>query len=139
MFTDPKRIHADIAGAVEGNPVFVYHRIFNEDRSEVEDLEKRYRAGKVGDMEIKEKLARALNNFLAPFRERMALYQSKPGLIDEIIWNGTLKMKQMRPKPCERSEKRWESSAPGNHLAMWRAMIQNREYCTRPISPKLPA
>ena len=95
MFTDPKRIHADIPGAVEGNPVFIYHRIFNEDRSEVEDLEERYRAGKVGDMEVKEKLARALNNFLAPFRERMALYQSKPGLIDEIIWNGTLKMRQI--------------------------------------------
>jgi len=55
MFTDPKRIHADIPGTVEGNPIFVYHRIFNEDRSEVDDLEKRYRAGKVGDREVKEK------------------------------------------------------------------------------------
>lgn len=95
MFTDPKRIHADIPGTVEGNPVFAYHTIFNEDRSEVEDLEKRYRAGKVGDREVKEKLARALNTFLAPFRERMASYQSKPGLIDEIIWNGTLKMRHI--------------------------------------------
>jgi tryptophanyl-tRNA synthetase len=95
MFTDPKRIHADIPGAVEGNPVFVYHQIFNEDRSEVEDLQKRYSAGKVGDREVKEKLARALNNFLSPFRERMALYLSKPGLVDEIIWSGTLKMRQI--------------------------------------------
>jgi tryptophanyl-tRNA synthetase len=95
MFTDPKRIHADIPGTVEGNPVFVYHQIFNEDRSGVEDLQKRYRAGKVGDREVKEKLARALNNFLRPFRERMALYQSKPGLVDEIIWSGTLKMRQI--------------------------------------------
>ncbi len=95
MFTDPKRIHANIAGTVEGNPVFVYHRIFNEDRSEVEDLEECYRAGKVGDREVKEKLARALNNFLHPFRERMAKYQGKHGLVDEIIWSGTLKMRQI--------------------------------------------
>lgn len=95
MFTDPKRIHADIPGTVEGNPVFIYHRIFNADRSEVNDLEERYRAGKVGDRQVKERLAVALNNFLNPFRERMALYQSKPGLVDEIIRNGTLKMRQI--------------------------------------------
>ena len=96
MFTDPKRIHANIPGSVEGNPVFIYHRIFNEDRSEVrEHPEKRYRAGKVGDREVKEKLVSALNNFLRPFRERMASYQSKPGLVDQIIWNGTLKMRQI--------------------------------------------
>jgi tryptophanyl-tRNA synthetase len=95
MFTDPKRIHADIPGTVEGNPVFIYHRIFNADRSEMEDLEERYRAGKVGDREVKEKLAGALNNFLRPFRERMASYQNNPGLVDEIIWNGTLKMRQI--------------------------------------------
>ncbi|HYA41579.1 MAG TPA: tryptophan--tRNA ligase [Syntrophobacteraceae bacterium] len=95
MFTDPKRIHADIPGTVEGNPVFVYHRIFNADPSEVDDLEMRYRAGKVGDREVKEKLAFALNRFLTPFRERMAVYRSKPALVDEIIWNGTLKMRQI--------------------------------------------
>jgi len=95
MFTDPKRIHADIPGEVEGNPVFVYHRIFNADSSEVDDLETRYRAGKVGDTEVKEKLAVALNDFLAPFRERMAVYRSKPALVDEIIWSGTLKMRQI--------------------------------------------
>lgn len=94
MFTDPKRIHPDIPGTVEGNPVFIYHRIFNEDRGEVEDLEKRYAAGKVGDKEVKEKLARALNKFLTPFRERMAFYQERPAAIDEIIWNGTLKMQR---------------------------------------------
>jgi tryptophanyl-tRNA synthetase len=95
MFTDPKRLHADIPGTVEGNPVFIYHQIFNGDRSEVLDLEERYRAGKVGDREVKDKLARALNNFLDPFRERMALYQGKPGLIEEIVCNGTNKMRQI--------------------------------------------
>ncbi|MDR3568031.1 MAG: tryptophan--tRNA ligase [Syntrophobacteraceae bacterium] len=95
MFTDPKRIRADIPGSVEGNPVFVYHRIFNENRAEVEELEKRYRTGKVGDTEVKEKLARALNLFLRPFRERFAFYGDKPRLIDQILLNGTTRVRRI--------------------------------------------
>ena len=57
MYTDPKRIRADIPGTVEGNPVFMYHDAFNPDAAEVEDLKDRYRAGKVGDVEVKTKLA----------------------------------------------------------------------------------
>lgn len=95
MFTDPKRIHADIPGEVEENPVFIYHRIFNSDRSEVMDLEERYRAGRVGDREVKDKLALALNEFLEPFRERMAFYRDKPHLLDEIIFEGTRRMREI--------------------------------------------
>ncbi len=45
-------------GHVEGNPVFVHHDAFNTDKAEVEDLKARYRAGKVGDVEVKDKLSR---------------------------------------------------------------------------------
>ena len=68
MYTDPKRVRADIPGTVEGNPVFMYHDSFNPDTAEVEDLKARYRAGKVGDVEVKTKLARALNAHLEPIR-----------------------------------------------------------------------
>jgi len=94
MYTDPKRIHADIPGTVEGNPVFIYHDIFNPDKEEVEDLKARYRRGKVGDVEVKEKLARALNNFLDPIRERRAYYESQTGLVDEIIYEGTMRARE---------------------------------------------
>src|SRR5438105_1962880 len=57
MYTDPKRIRADIPGTVEGNPVFIYHDVFNPDKAEVENLKARYREGKVGDVEVKEELA----------------------------------------------------------------------------------
>jgi tryptophanyl-tRNA synthetase len=95
MFTDPKRIHANIPGTVEGNPVFIYHEVFNEDKASVHDLESRYRAGEVGDSEVKEELAKALNRFLAPFREKLDFFRNKSGLIDEIVWNGTLKMRRI--------------------------------------------
>ncbi|MFC1722450.1 tryptophan--tRNA ligase, partial [Patescibacteria group bacterium] len=52
MYTDPNRIHATDPGKVEGNPVFVYHDTFNRNKEEVEDLKKRYREGKVGDIEV---------------------------------------------------------------------------------------
>lgn len=89
MYTDPARIRADIPGTVEGNPVFIYHEIFNENKAEVEDLETRYRKGAVGDVEVKEKLAAALNSFLDPIRERRALFEGQKGLVEEIIYQGT--------------------------------------------------
>ena len=78
MYTDPKRVRADIPGTVEGNPVFIYHDAFNPNTAEVDDLKERYRAGKVGDVEVKTKLADALNAHLDPIRERRAAVLAKP-------------------------------------------------------------
>jgi tryptophanyl-tRNA synthetase len=88
MYTDPARIRADIPGKVEGNPVFAYHDAFNPDLAEVNDLKDRYRSGRVGDVEVKKKLIIAIENFLAPIRERRARYAADPSLVDEIIATG---------------------------------------------------
>jgi tryptophanyl-tRNA synthetase len=101
MYTDPKRIRADIPGTVEGNPVFIYHDIFNLDREEVEDLKARYRQGRVGDVEVKEKLARALNAFLDPIRARREQFAHERGLVEEILYIGTLKMRQIADETLE--------------------------------------
>jgi tryptophanyl-tRNA synthetase len=92
MYTDPQRVRADIPGQVEGNPVFIYHDAFNADLEQVQDLKARYRQGKVGDVEVKLKLARAINDFLAPMRERRISYEARPGLVDDIIVEGTRRM-----------------------------------------------
>ncbi len=89
MYTDPKRVRADIPGTVEGNPVFAYHDAFNPNQAEVEELKGRYRQGRVGDVEVKEKLTRAINAFLDPLRERRACYEGQSGLVEEIIYDGT--------------------------------------------------
>lgn len=88
MYTDPKRVRADIPGTVEGNPVFIYHDAFNRNQAEVDDLKARYRVGAVGDVEVKQTLAEAINAMLEPMRERRAKYD-QPGLIEELIWTGT--------------------------------------------------
>ena len=93
MYTDPKRIRATDPGQVEGNPVFVYHDAFNPHREEVADLKSRYLAGKVGDIEVKEKLAQAINNFLDPLRARRAKYEKNPNLVDQIIKKGSKKVR----------------------------------------------
>ena len=95
MYTDPKRIRADIPGTVEGNPVFVYHDAFNPDTAEVDDLKARYRAGAVGDVEVKKKLARALDAALDPLRERRADVLARPGRVREILMDGSLRARRI--------------------------------------------
>jgi tryptophanyl-tRNA synthetase len=89
MYTDPKRVRADIPGTVEGNPVFTYHDAFNPDAAEVDDLKSRYRAGTVGDVEVKTKLARALNAKLDPMRARRAELLDRPERLREILHEGS--------------------------------------------------
>jgi len=89
MYTDPTRIHATDPGHLRGNPVFTYHDVFNPDKEEVEDLKRRYRRGKVGDVEVKQRLARALNAFLDPIRERRARYEARKGFVEEMLLQGT--------------------------------------------------
>jgi tryptophanyl-tRNA synthetase len=91
MYTDPKRIRADIPGTVKGNPVFIYHDIFNPNKDEVADLKERYQKGQVGDVEVKEKLTAAINTFLDPIRERRERIEADSGLVEQIIYEGTVK------------------------------------------------
>ena len=101
MYTDPKRIRADIPGTVEGNPVFTYHDAFNPDADEVDDLKTRYRAGAVGDVEVKRKLARALNAALDPLRERRAEVLARPGRVREILMDGSLRARRIARETME--------------------------------------
>ncbi len=92
MYTDPKRLRATDPGTVEGNPAFIYHDAFNPNRAEVDDLKSRYRAGKVGDVEVKTKLATAINAFLEPFRERRAYFLAHPTIPQDVLTSGIRRM-----------------------------------------------
>jgi len=92
MYTDPKRLRATDPGTVEGNPVFIYHDAFNPSYAEVDDLKERYRQGKVGDVEVKQKLALAINNFLEPIREKRAYFLAHPNIPRDVLADGIRRM-----------------------------------------------
>jgi tryptophanyl-tRNA synthetase len=102
MYTDPKRIRADIPGTVEGNPVFLYHDAFNSNVAEVEDLKARYRLGKVGDVEVKKKLASALNVVLEPMRQRRAELLAHPTRVRDYLFEGAARARAVAGPTMER-------------------------------------
>lgn len=97
----PKRKAEGLAGRVEGNPVFSYHELFNPDKVEVETLKARYRAGMVGDVEVKQTLARVLNAFLQPFRERRQYYEKRPDEVRGILREGTRRANEIASRKMD--------------------------------------
>lgn len=94
MYTDPKRIRADIPGTVEGNPVFIYHDAFNPDGAQIEDFKTRYREGRIGDVEIKKSLAAAINALLGPMRERRAAWEGRKADVEGLLLEHTARARE---------------------------------------------
>jgi tryptophanyl-tRNA synthetase len=84
--TDPARIHSDDPGHPDICTVHAYHAAFNPD--EVGDIGERCRAGTIGCVACKKRLAEVLDRLLEPVRERRLLYE-KPGVVEEILRAGT--------------------------------------------------
>ena len=117
MYTDPNRIRSDIPGTVEGNPVFTYLDHFDPNVAAVAELKTRYRAGRVGDVEVKERLATVLQDFLAPIRERAEYYAGQSGLVDEVIYQGTLRMREVGAETLRQVEKAMGITGSFNRIA----------------------
>ncbi|MFZ0564745.1 MAG: tryptophan--tRNA ligase [Chlamydiales bacterium] len=95
MFTDPNRVHMDVPGTIEGNPLFMFHDAFNADKEEVNLFKERYRKGTIGDLEVKGRLTEVLNQFLDPIRERRKAFEGQKGYVEKVIYEGTLKMREV--------------------------------------------
>ncbi len=85
--TDPGRITAKDPGNPEVCTVSGYHKVFN--RGEYDELCSCCRAGSIGCVACKKKLAAALNGMMEPFRERRAYYEAHRDQVREIIAAGT--------------------------------------------------
>jgi tryptophanyl-tRNA synthetase len=53
-------------------------------------------------VEVKRKLAHALNAFLDPVRERRAEFETQPGLVEEILHVGNQRMRAHAAETMER-------------------------------------
>jgi tryptophanyl-tRNA synthetase len=89
MYTDPTRIHPADPGHVECNPVFAYLDAFDPQPQEVAQIKEKYRLGAVGDVEVKRRLGRVLNEVLAPLRERRLSFAAHPQDMLDILRTGT--------------------------------------------------
>ncbi len=101
MYTDPNRVHPTDPGTVEGNPVFIYHNVFNTNKEEVRDFKKRYKEGRIGDVEVKRRLAEVINEFLDPIREKRKEYENQPEKIEGILKTGSRKARKEAKKVLE--------------------------------------
>ena len=98
MYTDPNHIHIDVPGKVEGNVVFTYLDVFDQDKKELEKLKKHYQKGGLGDVEIKKRLIGILHELLTPIRERREYLAKDPKHIMSILHGGTKKARKVAEK-----------------------------------------
>ncbi len=100
-FTDPNRQKVTDPGRVEGNPVFIFHDLLNDDLEAVEGLKKRYREGTVGDVEVKDKLFEAHVRTFEKARERRVYLESHFNEVEDILKAGAEKASKVANETLE--------------------------------------
>ncbi|MDO8683563.1 MAG: tryptophan--tRNA ligase [Armatimonadota bacterium] len=102
MFTDPLKVYKNDPGHPETCPVFALHQVYN--KAETEQIAHDCRAGTLGCVACKTRLAEAMNQALAQVRERRKELEDDPSKLDKILASGAEKarviasetMKQVR-------------------------------------------
>ncbi|WP_194843729.1 tryptophan--tRNA ligase [Candidatus Clavichlamydia salmonicola] len=115
MYTDPNRVHATTPGQVENNPVFIFHDEFNPNQEEILEMKERYQLGTITDVEVKQRLAIAINNFLDPIREKRKIFENDPKYINDIIMTGSMKMRTIAEHTMEKVRDAMGLSNQGAH------------------------
>jgi tryptophanyl-tRNA synthetase len=88
-FTDPNHLKIEDKGQVEGNVVFTYLDVFDEDKAGLAELKAQYQNGGLGDVAIKKRLIKVLVDFLTPIRERREQLAKDKQAILNILKKGT--------------------------------------------------
>ncbi|QGG49401.1 tryptophan--tRNA ligase [Heliorestis convoluta] len=89
MVTDPSRVKKTDPGDPSVCVVHSYHEIYNAE--EVEEHAQGCRSAGIGCVACKKRLAVKLEEVLGPIRERRQELLSRPGLVDEILEEGSRK------------------------------------------------
>ena len=93
--TDPARIRATDKGHPDICNIYQYHCAFNG--AEAPDIEQHCKQGRIGCVACKENLAKKLNSFLDPLREKRAFFEGSPSIIREALAEGiTRTLKESR-------------------------------------------
>ena len=106
-YTDPKKLRKDDPGRPEadendGHPgcvVWEYHRKFNA--GEAEGIATLCRAGQLGCVADKKRLAAVMNESLEPIRERRAMWEQDPDAVRDVLRDGTRKARETARQTME--------------------------------------
>lgn len=89
MVTDPKRIRRRDPGDPDVCSVYAFHKVFS--KLGLDDIHEGCKSAGIGCVECKRKLARALNGYLEPIRDRRAAIERDPGIIHDVLEEGARK------------------------------------------------
>jgi tryptophanyl-tRNA synthetase len=95
MFTDPNHLRVADPGQVEGNVVFTYLDVFDEDQAAVAELKAHYQRGGLGDMVIKRRLEEKLQALLEPIRIRREEFAKDPAQVMAMLQQGTQRAREV--------------------------------------------
>jgi tryptophanyl-tRNA synthetase len=93
MITDPQRMRKSDPGNPDICNVYDFHKLYSPPEV-VQEVNRRCRSADIGCVDCKKLMAKHLNAFLDPIRERRRYYQERPGLVQEIITAGCDKARQ---------------------------------------------
>ena len=94
MYTDPNHIKVEDPGKVEGNVVFTYLDIFDNNKEELEELKNHYRRGGLGDVKLKRRLIDLIVAKLQPFQEKRKEYENNMDEVIKIVKKGNEKARE---------------------------------------------
>lgn len=94
MYTDPNHIKVEDPGKVEGNVVFTYLDIFDNNKEELEELKNHYRKGGLGDVKLKRRLTDLIVAKLQPFQEKRKEYENNMDEVIKIVKKGNEKARE---------------------------------------------
>ncbi|MDD2391104.1 MAG: tryptophan--tRNA ligase [Desulfobacterales bacterium] len=100
MITDPQRIKRSDPGDPDICNVFSFHNIYS-DREMIDQINTECRAGQIGCVQCKRMMAKNLNRFLEPIREKRAYYEQHPDLVKDIMTAGAKKAKPVAIQTME--------------------------------------
>jgi tryptophanyl-tRNA synthetase len=94
--TDPQKVRKGDPGRPEICLIYTYHQKFTPLETDV--IERDCKSGKLGCVDCKMNVAKKVNDYLNPFRDKRIYYESHPEEVKEILHDGEIRAKEIAVK-----------------------------------------
>ena len=101
MFTDPRKIHINDSGHLEGHVPFMYLDLFDPDKKKLAEFKDHYQRGGLGDGSIKQRLFEVLNEFLSPIRSKREELARDKAEILSLLKKGTQRAQEVTARTLQ--------------------------------------